>query len=87
MLGRCIEIVLPATLSPRFVITGEILLEHQLAMTDDNHGVNVGFGFLQPAAMPQSRTLSRPTLSGELIVHPSPRAAGTPQAGLVWLGA
>src|SRR6185312_12596728 len=36
------------------------------------------------AAMRHSRAPSRPTPSGESIVQPSPRAAGTPQAGFVW---
>src|SRR6185436_4973847 len=52
-----IEIVLPATLSPGFVITGEILLEHQSAVAGDDHAVNVGLGFLQPggdAAKPRA---------------------------------
>src|SRR6266516_3758340 len=34
--------------------------------------------------MRHSRAPSRPTLSGESMVQPSPRAAGTPQAGFVW---
>src|SRR5258705_12734641 len=34
--------------------------------------------------MRHSRTLSRPTLSGQSMVQPSPRVAGTPQAGFVW---
>ena len=48
MLGRCIEIVLPVALSPGLVIAREILLEDELAMAGDDHGVNVGLGFLQP---------------------------------------
>src|SRR6476620_9957247 len=37
--------------------------------------------------MAHSRPLSRPTLSGESMVQPSPRAAGTPQDGFAWLSA
>src|SRR5450755_563243 len=38
----------PSRNVPVLVGTGKILLEDQLAVTDDDHGVNVGFGFLQP---------------------------------------
>ena len=48
MLGRGVEIVLAATLAPGLVIACEILLEDELAMTGDDHGVNVGLGLLQP---------------------------------------
>lgn len=48
MLGRGVEIVLAATLAPRLVIACEILLEDELAVTGDDHGVNVGLGLSQP---------------------------------------
>src|SRR4051794_2934652 len=37
--------------------------------------------------MRHSRAPSKPALSGESMVQPSPRAAGTPQGGFAWLSA
>jgi hypothetical protein len=34
--------------APWIVVPGEILLEHQLAMTDDDHSGNVGIGPCKP---------------------------------------
>ena len=44
VLGRCIKIELSLRHAPRIIVAGEILLEHQLAMTDDDYGMNVGIG-------------------------------------------
>ena len=48
MFGRRIEIVLSIVLAPGLVISCKVLLEDELAVTNDDHGVNVGFGFLEP---------------------------------------
>ena len=73
----------PSRHKPALVGTGKILLEYQLAVADDDHGMNIGVGFLQPRRDAQSRAPSRPTLSGEAMVQPSFSAVGVPQAGLV----
>ena len=48
VLGRGAEFVLAFRLAPGLVEAREILLEHQLAVAGDDHGVNVGAGELQP---------------------------------------
>ena len=49
MLGRGVEIVPPPFAhAPGFVVTGEVLLENELVVPDDRHGMNVGVGGCEP---------------------------------------
>ena len=47
MLGRGVEVELSRDV-PALVGAGIILFEYEFAVTHDDHGMNVGFGFLQP---------------------------------------
>jgi hypothetical protein len=48
MFGRRIEIVLAIGKAPGVVMASEMLLERQPAVADDDDGMNVGVGGLQP---------------------------------------
>ena len=80
VLGRRIEIVPPFAHSPGLVIAGEILLEHQFAVPNDDDGMDIGIAFLQPRGdAAQTRAVKADAFGrggSPAIVERSRRSAG-----------
>ena len=72
-------------LAPELVDAGEILLEGELTVARDHHGVDLGVGEFQPLLGWRTAARRRGRrCRARRCVQPSSSVAGMPQAGLVW---